>query len=62
MSAFDDIGPTAPSRMELYRQAQEVELLAKEARSFATQGPQMDLPRAQARLNRIKHLMGVRDA
>lgn len=58
-SAFEEIGPTAPNRVALYRKAREVQELAKMAEEYATPGPRMDLPRSERTLDRIRHVLGA---
>lgn len=58
MTVWTDIGPIVPPRMEVYRQASELELLARLARELATAGPGADVPRAVRMLNRARVLLG----
>lgn len=61
-AAFDDplsdLGPRLPSRMQVYRQAEELERLARLARELATSGPHADLPRAVRQLDKARALLG----
>ena len=59
MTAYSDLGPTAPSRMEVYRTANELEHLARLARELSSAGPKADLPRAVATLQRARVLLGA---
>lgn len=60
MSAYDDIGPSAPPRMLVYLQAAELEKLARLARELATTGPQTDVPRAVKTLDKARALLGAK--
>ena len=58
-SAFEDIGPSAPNRVVLYRKAREVQELARMAEEYATPGARLDLARSERTLDRIRHVLGV---
>jgi hypothetical protein len=55
---FDDINPTGPNRVALYRKAMEVQELAKMALEYATPGPRLDPARSERTLDRIRHVLG----
>lgn len=54
-----DIGPSAPSRVAVYRKAHELRELARRAEEFATPGPRMDLTLAQQQFQKMAKLLGV---
>lgn len=57
MSAYSEIGPTLPSRMEVCLVATELQRLAALARELTTPGPKLDLPRAIATLDKARALL-----
>lgn len=62
MGARAELGPELPSRMEIYRVANELEHLARLARELASAGPRSDLPRAVSTLDRARALLGKGEA
>lgn len=57
MGVHQDIGPSAPSRMQIYHKANELERLARLARELSEAGPGVDLPRAAKTLERARELL-----
>lgn len=54
---WSDLGPSVPPRMAVYRQAAELEQLARMARDLASAGPLADVPRAMRVLDRARALL-----
>lgn len=60
MSAWSDLGPTAPTRMEVFATAFELIRLGTLARDLSSAGPGQDLPRAVATLDKARALLAPR--
>ncbi|RDV06410.1 hypothetical protein DXH95_03005 [Sphingorhabdus pulchriflava] len=58
-SAFSDIGPTAPSRVAVYRKAHELRELARRAEEFTTAGPSLNLTLAEQQFRKMAKLLGT---
>ncbi|EJL25589.1 hypothetical protein [Novosphingobium sp. AP12] len=57
MSAYSDLGPQGPTRMEVCLLATEVMRMAQQAREMCGTGPGLDLPRAIRTLRKARDLM-----
>jgi len=58
MSAYSDLGPQGPTRMEVCLLATEVMRMASQARELCGTGPGMDLARAVRTLGKARDLLG----
>ncbi len=56
--AFQDIGPTAPPRWQVYTAARELQALAVRAVELSTAGPRCDVAEAERVLARARALLG----
>jgi hypothetical protein len=57
MSAYSDIGPQGPTRMEVCLLATEVMRMAQQAREMCGTGSGLDLPRAIRTLRKARDLL-----
>lgn len=58
MSAYSDLGPQGPTRMEVCLLATEVMRMAQQAREMCGTGPELDLPRAIRTLRKARDMLG----
>ncbi|MCW1985352.1 UNVERIFIED_ORG: hypothetical protein M2348_001084 [Sphingomonas sp. R1F5B] len=57
MTVQSDLGPTAPARWRVYNAARQIAALSQSAIELATEGPQCDVPRALAQLDRVRAMI-----
>lgn len=57
MSAYSDLGPQGPTRMEVCLLATEVMRMAQQARDMCGGGAALDLPRAIRTLRKARELL-----
>lgn len=53
-----DLGPALPARGDVYAKARELRELAQLAAELSSTGPQCDVPRAAAYLDRARAILG----